>query len=160
MSYDAERNEEKRNDAIDFLIDSFQEVKDRTNPDTGETERVSEFNPKIAWFQAHNINASFGRYAMLLERWENLATKCYSMMSPEPAAELAKDIMLKLNEHKRGIDGKSSETWRDKNNSQSSVFQILSNKRQEKVYTVHGDAKNSFLDGLLGKEARREQEEQ
>ncbi len=160
MSFDEERNEAKRNDAIDFLIESFQEVKDKQNLETGQMERVSEFNPKIAWYQGHNINASFGRYAMLIERWENLATKCFSMMSPEPAAELAKDILLKLNEHKRSVDAKSSETWRDKDNSQSSVFQILANKKVEKVYTVHGDAKRSFMDGILGKDVRKEQEEQ
>ena len=53
MSFDEERNEAKRNDAIDFLIESFQEVKDKQNLETGLMERVSEFNPKIAWFQAN-----------------------------------------------------------------------------------------------------------
>ena len=155
MSYNAE---EKRNDAIDFLIDSFQEVKDRRNLETGEIERVAEFNPKIAWFQAHNINRPFGIYAKLLEKWENLAVKSHSMMSPEPAEEMAKDIMLKLNEHKRGVDGKNSETFRDNNNNQASVFQILSNKKEEKIYTVKGDAKKSFLDGLLGNDGDKERE--
>jgi|APSaa5957512535_1039671.scaffolds.fasta_scaffold03151_21 hypothetical protein len=156
MSYNSE---EKRNDAIDFLIDSFQEVKEKRNLETGELEKVAEFNPKIAWFQAHNINKPFGRYAMLIERWENLAVKCYSMMSPEPAAELAKDILLKLNEHKRGVDGKSSETYRDDKNTQASTFQILANKKQEKIYTVKGEAKKSLMDGILGREGREGVEE-
>jgi len=151
-------SEEKRNDVIDFLIDSFKEVTSARNIETGVVENTLQYNPKIAWFQAHNINQSFGNYAKLLERWENLATKCYSMMSPEPAAELAKDILLKLNEHKRGIDGKSSETYRDKHNTQSSVFQTLANKKQERIYTVKGDAKKSFMDGLLGRDGTDESE--
>ncbi len=153
-------NEEKRNDAIDFLIDSFQEVKERRNTETGEIERVLEINPEIAWYQAHSISMPFGEYARKLKRFENLAKRCHSMMSPDAADEMVRDIMLKVDEFKRSIDGLSSQTYRDKNNTQSSVFQILANKRQEKIYTIHGDAKKSFMDGLLGKEARQEQEEQ
>ena len=155
MSYNAE---EKRNDGIDFLIDSFNEITETRNLETGKMERVLEHNPKIAWFQAHNINRPFGIYAKLLEKWENLSIKAHSMMSPEPAEELAKDIILKLNEHKRGIDGKNSETYRDENNTQSSVFQILTNKEEKKTYTVKGDVKKSFMDGLLGREGEEERD--
>ena len=33
-------------------------------------------------------------------------------------------------------------------------FQILANKKQEKIFTVNGEMKKSFMDGLLGKEKR------
>ena len=41
MSFDSGNygNEEKRNDAIDFLLDSFKEVTDVRNQETGEIER-------------------------------------------------------------------------------------------------------------------------
>lgn len=126
--------------------------------ETGVIENTLQYNPNIAWFQAHNINRPFGNYAKLLERWANLAVKCYSNMSPEPAAELAKDILLKLNEHKRGIDGKSSETYRDKHNNQASIIQILADKKREVKYTIKEDAKKSFMDGLLGREGSEESE--
>lgn len=156
MSYNAP---EKRNDAIDFLIDGMQDVVEKQNLETGEMEKTLEFNPKIPWYQGHNINRPFGEYARKIEKWENNAKLCKTKMSPEPAEELARDIILKLNEYKRGIDGKSSETWRDKNNNQSSTFQILADKTDRKLYNVKGDGKKTFLDGLLGRQASQEREE-
>ena len=158
MSYESD-SKDKRNDAIDFLIDGYQDVSWKQNPETGELEKVAEFNPKIPWYQGHNINAPFGIYAKKIEKWENIAEQCKTMMSPEPAEELAKDALLILNEHKRGVDGKSSETWRDKNNNQASTFQILANKTDRKIYTVNGEAKKSFLSGLLGNDGESERQE-
>ncbi len=88
-----------------------------------------------------------------------MAVQCQTKMSPEAADELSRDILLVLNEHKRGVDGKSSETWRDKNNNQSSTFQILANKTDRKVYTVQGDAKKTFMDGLMGRDGAEAREE-
>ena len=158
MSYETD-SKDKRNDAIDFLVDGYQDVVTKINPETGQLEKVAEYNPKIPWYQGHNINRPFGPYAKKIEKWENMAEQCKTKMSPEPAEELGRDILLVLNEHKRGVDGKSSETWRDKNNNQASTFQILANKVDRKVYTVKGDAKKTFMDGLLGRDGSEAREE-
>ena len=43
MSYESD-TKDKRNDAIDFLIDGYQDVTWKINPETGEREKVAEFN--------------------------------------------------------------------------------------------------------------------
>ncbi len=148
---------EKRNDAIDFLIDGMSEIREVQQAD-GTTQRISEFNPEIAWYKGHIINQPFGRFALYLKRFENMAQQAYSHMSPDRARIMEKGILNIVEENKRSVDAKSSETYKDKQNTQSALIHILSKNKVEKQYTLKGDAKKSFIDGIMGREAAADEE--
>lgn len=67
------------------------------------------------------------------------------------AIEVTNQIIEIVDQYKRSIDAKSSEIFKDENNSQSALIHILTKNKVEKQYTFEGDTKKkSFLDGFLG----------
>ena len=150
-------DEQKRNDAIDFLIDGMQDIIKVEQPD-GSYKLETRFNPEIAWYKGHMINQPFGRCALYIKRLEHVAELAENFMFSGRALILKKGIMLIVEEYKRSIDAKSSETWRDKNNSQSALIHLLSRNKTERQITLKEDAKRSILDDWLGKDKNKEEE--
>jgi len=149
---------EKRNDVIDFLIDGMQKWTD-VEQDDGTFKKQAVFDPEIAWYKGHIINQPFGRHALLIKQTENLADQAQFFMTPERANVIKHGLIQIVESYKRSIDAKSSETWKDKNNTQSALIHILSKNKQEKLYTIKGDAKKSFLDGIMGREGEDNKED-
>lgn len=151
-------SEERRNDALDFITDGMKEIVEQPN-DQGMLEKVIIFNPDIAWYKGHVINKPFGRMALQIKNLERLAKECKNFMSPDPAKEMEESIMRVVDAYKRSVDAKSSETYKDKHNTQSSLIHILNKNKVEKQYTVKGDAERTFLSGLLGRQAQAERDD-
>ncbi len=149
---------EKRNDAIDFLIDGMQDVI-QVKQDDGTIKRETQFNPEIAWYKGHIINQPFGRHALYIKRTEHLARQAHFHMSPDRATNIETGLLDIVEDYKRSIDAKSSETWKDKVNSQSALIHILSKNKVEKVYSVKGAAKKTLLDGIMGRDAAQDEED-
>jgi len=74
------------------------------------------------------------------------------------ALVFAEQITEIVKSFKYSIDAKSSESIRDVNNTQSTLIDKINRNKIEKAYTIKGDAKKSFMDGLLGREAENEQQ--
>ena len=151
-------DESRRNDVIDFLIDGMQDVNEKINDD-GTKEKVATFNPEIAWFKGHIINQPFGRHALLIKRFEHLAKQCFNYMYYDRAVVMSQGILDIVDDYKRSIDAKSSEIWKDANNSQSSLVHILSRNKVERQYTLKGDTKRTMMDGILGRDKNKDEEE-
>lgn len=148
---------EKRNDAIDFLLDGMKEITVQ-ELDDGTVQRDVQFNPDIAWYKGHIINQPFGRCALLIKRTEHLARQAYHFMAPKRAVVLERGLLDIVEDYKRSIDAKSSETYKDKQNTQSALIHILSKNKVEKQYTLKGNAKKTFMDGILGRDATADDE--
>ncbi len=151
-------DENRRNDVIDFLIDGMQDVTEKTLDD-GTTEKVSTFNPEIAWFKGHIINQPFGRHALLIKRFEHLAKQCFNYMYHDRAVVMSSGILDIVDDYKRSIDAKSSEIYKDPQNTQSALVHILSRNKVERQYTLKGDAKRSMMDGIMGRDKNKDEEE-
>lgn len=148
-------NEERRNDTLDFISDGMKEIIDMPN-EQGIMEKQIMFNPEIAWFKGHVINKPFGRLALQLKNFQRLGIECHKYMSPARAADMASSISLIVDGYKRSIDAKSSETFKDKNNTQSSLIHIINKNKVEKQYTVKGEAAKGILAGLMGRQGQAE----
>ena len=149
-------NENRRTDALDFLIDGMQEIIEEQNAD-GTKEYKTKFNPKSAWYKGHIINQPFGRYALWLERLEGLAKSCYDNMWTGRAHIIAEGILRAVESHRRSIDAKSSETYRDERNTQSSLIHILTDKSIERKYTLKGDEiKKGLFAGMMGRRSEED----
>ncbi len=71
---------------------------------------------------------------------------------------MAHDILEMSQSYRRSIDAKSSESLRDKNNSQSVLIDNVGRNRVEKVYTMKDQINKSLLKSFLGRDRDRDEE--
>ena len=150
----------QHNELIDFLSDACQHVEEIELPD-GTIEKQLVTDPEIAWWKTNLVNSpTFGRFAFELKSFEGLAEQCYNNMSKPRAKVMAQQILAIGTSFRRSIDAKSSESLRDKLNTQSTLIDKLNRTKSERAITFKGELKRTFKDALLGKEAERQAEEE
>ena len=150
----------QHNELIDFLSDACQHVEEVELPD-GTIEKQLVTDPEIAWWKTNLVNSpTFGRFAFELKNFEGLADQCYNNMSKPRAKVMAAQIMAVGASFRRSIDAKSSESLRNKLNTQSTLIDKLNRTKSERSITLKGELKKSIMDGWLGKEGQREVEEE
>jgi hypothetical protein len=148
----------KYNDLIDIIIQSA-----KTNIDVqqldGTTTKDTIVDQEIVWWKTGSVNSnSFARFAFELKEWERMAVEAFTHMSPDRAKIFAHQIINIGTSYRRSIDAKSSESLRDKNNSQSTLIDKINRNKIEKVYTAKGEMKRSMMDAVMGRDAQRDQE--
>ena len=147
--------EKMHNDVVDFLIEASKKKEIIEKDGKNVTEYL--INAKTIWYKTQNIHSNmFGAYAKSLEVLANMALDAFNHMSKEQANMLGNQIIRIIDAHNYGIDAKSSETVRDKNNNTSNVLHILTHKTIEKKYNVKGEGKKTLLDGMLGRQGANE----
>lgn len=80
-------------------------------------------------------------------------------MSPQRAEVMSNQIMDIVTSYKRSTDAKSSESLRDKHNTQSTLIDKINRGKIERAITLKGEAKASMMDGFMGKDGNREEEQ-
>ena len=70
----------------------------------------------------------------------------------------AKQILDIVMAYRYSVDAKSSESRRDKHNTQSTLIDRLLRYKVEKQYTLKDEGKKAFFDGFLGREKDKEGE--
>ena len=137
---------------MDLLVDACQIVEQVQNIDGSYTKQLM-LDPEKAWWKTHLVNSpTFARFAFELKEFERMADDAYNNMTATRAEVIAKQIREIGMDYRYSIDAKSSESLRDKNNTQATLLDKMQKNRVERAYTVKGDAKNSFLQGLMGKD--------
>ena len=79
-------------------------------------------------------------------------------MCEERARNLGYEIMEIGISYRRSIDAKSSESQRDKQNSQSTLIDKINKNKVERVYTMKDKVKGSLFDSIIGRDAERDSE--
>ena len=149
---------EKHNDLIDLIIQSSQKIVDIRNDD-GSIIREQQMDSDSLWWKTHTISSNtFGAVAFELKEWERCALQANENMCQDRADQIAHDIMEISQSFRRAIDAKSSESLRDKNNSQSVLIDKVGRNRVEKVYTMKDQVNKSLLSGFLGRDKDRDEE--
>ena len=150
-------SQKPHNDLIDILIDACQTTVDVRLED-GSIEKHQILDPETVWWKTHLINSpSFSRFAYELKGFESHAFQCKNNMSPQRAEVMEKQILEVVTNYKRSIDAKSSESLRDKHNTQSTLIDKINRGKIERAVTLKGEATKSFADSILGREAQQEQ---
>ena len=149
---DADKN---TSDILDFLTDACSDIID-VQTDTGIVKQQLLNTDKV-YYKTQIVNApNFSRFVLELENFKAMATEAKYNMSKPRADQLASEILAYVNSFKLSIDAKSSESLRDKYNTQGTlVHEILKNK-VEKAYTLKGDLKKSFWQGFTGRDGQEE----
>ena len=149
---------EKHNDVIDLVIQATQKIIDVRNDD-GTISREQQMDTDSLWWKTHSISSNnFGQLAFELKEFERMALVARENMCRERAVQVAHEIMEISQSYRRSIDAKSSESLRDKNNSQSVLIDKVGRNRVEKVYTMKDQVNKSLLSGFLGKDRDRDEE--
>ena len=99
-------------------------------------------------------NYTFGAVAFELKEWERMSLNASASMCPIRADQVSHDIMEISQSFRRAIDAKSSESLRNKNNSQSVLIDKVGRNRVEKVYTMKDQMSKSLFNSFLGRDLR------
>lgn len=150
--------QKSHNDVMDLIVDACQTVQDIRQLD-GSVQRQMVLDPERAWWKTNLVNSpTFASFAFALKEFERLAHDCYDNMSLERAEALARQIQDIGKDFRYSIDAKSSESLRDKQNTQATLIDKVQKNKVEKAYTIKGEAKKTFMDGVFGRD-REENEE-
>lgn len=148
----------KYNDLIDIVIASAQKNINVEQKD-GSVTSEQIIDEEIVWWKTLSVAANtLGRCAFELKEWERGAYSASVNMNSERASDFSHEIIEVGLSFRRSIDSKSSESMRDKQNSQSTLLDKINRNKVEKIHTFRGDMKRSVLDVFLGKEAEKEAE--
>jgi len=149
-------SEKTHNDLIDIIIEASQTVEEVEEAD-GKFKKVLQLDPEKIYWKTHIVNSpTFAQFVFQLKEFQELSRQGFHFMHRNRALVLAQQIEAKVKNYRYAIDAKSSESLRDMNNTQSTLIDKINRNKIEKAYTVKGDAKKSFMDGLLGREAEQE----
>lgn len=123
----------------------------------GIKQKQLVLDPESLYWSTRSINSNtFGRFVYELKNLESLAFDAANHMSINRAKVFTSQMLRLIDAYKKSVDGKASESIRDKQNSQLTLIDKLSKNKQEKVFTMKDELKRSFLDGIMGKEADQE----
>jgi len=152
-------SERTHNDLIDIIIEASQTIEEVEEAD-GKIKKVLQLDPEKVYWKTHIVNSpTFAQFVYQLKEFQELGVQGFHFMHRNRALVLGQQIEAKVKNYKYAIDAKSSESLRDMNNTQSTLIDKINRNKIEKAYTVRGDAKKSFMDGLLGREAENEANE-
>lgn len=143
-------------DIFDLIADASQ--KQHTIHQADGTDKIENMlDPETIWWKTNLINSPiFGRFAYVLKSYEWLAHQAKNFMSEERARVLSEQILKDVENYKYSVDAKSSETLRDKNNTQNSLVHIATRNKVERQYTLKDDAKKSMWDGIRGRDVEKD----
>ena len=149
--------DKKDNDVIDLISTAAHNLQDVERD--GVTQKELVLDPESIYWATRSVNSdTLGRFVYELKTLETLASEALNHMTFKRGIVLRDQLLRLVDAYRKSIDSKSSETKRDDKNAQLNLIDKLSKNKQERIYTVHGDAKKSFLDGLLGKDGDEERD--
>jgi hypothetical protein len=90
-----------------------------------------------------------GEAVVKFKRLEQKANEAKYFMTAGRAKVAREYIMALYMQYKYGIDSKSSETSRDKDNNQSSLLHLIRKQTVEKEFTAKNDKTRKLLSGFL-----------
>jgi len=152
-------SEKTHNDLIDIIIEGSQTIEEVEQAD-GKRQKQLVLDPEKIYWKTHIVNSpTFARLVFELKEFEHLSIQAFNFMYRARALIFAEQIAEIVKSFKYSIDAKSSESIRDINNTQSTLIDKINRNKIEKAYTIKGEAKKSFMDGLLGREAENESQD-
>ena len=140
-------------DMVSVLLESYKKPQYVTGPDDKvRVERV--IDEHRVWWQAHHIGTNhLGTFAKQLEGLRNLANNAIYHMSATRARTVQDQLLKIVGAYEYSIDAKGSESRIDDHNTNQTVLAMLAKAKTERQYTLKGDVKQGFMDGIMGRKA-------
>jgi hypothetical protein len=146
---------EQNNHVIDLISTAAHHMEEVETD--GVKQKILVLDPESLYWATRSVNSNtFGRFVYELKNLESLAFEAVNHMTLKRAAIFREQILRLVEAYKKSIDGKASESIRDKHNSQLTLIDKLSRNKQERVITLPDELKQGFLSGFVGKESQKE----
>ena len=140
-------------DLLDVILQASQKKVEVGKSPDGKAIMEDQIEAEIIWWKTLMVNANtLGRFAFRLKEFERLAFEAQNNMSTDRAIDFAHTVIDIGASYRRSIDAKSSESMRDKENSQSTLVDKINRSQVERIYTANGKVAKNFLDDLLHRE--------
>lgn len=135
---------------LDFLSDACKKPVKKIQPD-GSFIIEQEVDWKKPYYKLQNINyPGYSRMVFETERLEGMAYDLFNRMAPERARVIFEQIMSYVDSIRYSMDAKSSETVRNKDNTQSNLTNLLTKIRVDRNYSSVEEAKKGVFSGVFG----------
>lgn len=146
-------------DVMDLLVDACQTVDIIDNRD-GTFSKQLILDPEKAWWKTHLVNSPFfGMFAKVLRNLEGMAHDAKNHMTATRAIILEEQMITYCLDYRYSIDAKSSETIRDKHNTQPALIDKMQRSQVPHAFNPNDEMKNSLFSGWTGGNKNRDQEE-
>lgn len=141
------------NDTVDIVFQSVQKTKEITN-DEGKKEYVQVMDDLALWCKTLSV-ASNKLSQVIYEMMEfmRVGLSAENYMSKERAKVWRETTLGIVESIKKTLDSKSSESIRNKDNSQGTLIDKINKNSVEKIYTMKDKGKSGIFDSILHKEA-------
>jgi len=139
-----------------MLTEGSQKIVEITNED-GTVSKILTVDPEVIYWKTQIVNSPhFSRFVFELKIFQALGTMAKNHMSEERASVLKSQIDEIVLAYRYSIDAKSSETLRNKQNTQSNLIDKLNRVKIEKSYTTKDKVEKSFWQSVIGAESKQE----
>ena len=140
-------------DMVDLLLESYKKPQYVQGQD-GVTRVERIIDERKVWWQTHHIGTQhLGAFAKELEGLRNLATNAFYHMSATRARVIQDQLLKIVGAYEYAVDAKGSESRIDEHNTNQTVLAMLAKAKTERQYTLKGDVKQGFMDGIMGRKA-------
>lgn len=137
-------------DVMDLLVDACQSIDVVRNQD-GSFSKQLMLDPEKAWWKTLLINApTFGMFAKVLRNFEGMGEDAPNHMAGPRAEVLADQIKRYCLDYRYSVDAKSSETLRDKHNTQQSLLDKMNKSSVPHAVNPKDEAGRSIWSGITG----------
>lgn len=139
-------------DFLDFLSDACKKPVKKPDPSNpGQFIIENEVDWKKPYYKLQNINyPGYSRMVFETERLEGMANDLFNRMTPERAKVIYEQIMSYVDSIRYSMDAKSSETVRNKENTQSNLTNLLTRIRVDRNYSSTEEMKKGLGAALFG----------
>lgn len=149
--------DQTQKDLIDMLTEGAQKIEEITNED-GTISRILMVDPETIYWKTQIVNSPhFSRFVYELKNLQALGKMAKNHMSEERALVLKSQIDEIVLAYRYSIDAKSSETLRNKQNTQSNLIDKLNSVKIEKSFTMKDKVEKSMWQSLIGGETKQEE---
>lgn len=140
------------NDTVDIVFQSVQKTIVSLDEE-GKEVRTQVMDDLALWCKTLTVSSNkLGQLIFEGMEFVRNGLSANSNMCKERADIWQQETVEIFESIKKACDSKSSESIRDKDNSQSTMIDKVNRNSVEKIYTVKGAAKSSLWSSIMGKE--------
>lgn len=140
------------NNTVDIIFQSVQRTIDVKDND-GNMRKEQVLDDLSLWCKTLSVATNkLGQLVHEMMEFARYGMNADKNMCSERAVNWQIESMAIVESVKKALDSKSSESMRNKENSQSTLIDKVNKNSIEKIYTMKEKAKGSIFDSIMGKE--------
>lgn len=143
----------EHNDTVDIVFQSVQKTKESIDDD-GKIQYIQVMDDLALWCKTLSVASNkLSQVVYEMMEFMRVGLSAEKYMSGPRAAVWRETTLGIVESIKKSLDSKSSESIRNKDNSQGTLIDKINKNSVEKIYTMKDNKKTGIFDSILHKEA-------